>query len=137
MHSPRRSAEELPLARFTGVRWVVAMSDKNWRIFRSGIAEKANERLTAILESFSEEGEVDLPRGCFRWFAPRAGDPNGVELGAFEAHGVVLSGRRAIIDRQNAFFITDIFIDKPSGDPPPRRRRSSDERQTLLPLGND
>jgi len=134
MRQPRRVAAELPLARFTGARWIVAMCETDWGKFRYEIAPETNERLTAILESFSEDGEADLPRGSFRWFARAPHDPIGVEMGAFEARGVVLHGRRAVIDGRDAFFITGVVDDAPSPGPAKRKRRERDERQTLLPL---
>lgn len=134
MRQPRRVAAQLPLARFTGTRWIVAMCEADWSIFRYEVAPEANERLTAVLESFGENGEGDLPRGSFRWFARAADDPVGVELGAFEALGVVLHGRRSVIDGRDAFFVTRIVDDGPPPARPKRKRRDHDDRQSNLPL---
>jgi hypothetical protein len=135
MRQPKQLAAKLPLARFIGTRWIVAMCETDWSKFRHGIASEANERLTVVLESFSEDGEAELPRGSFRWFARTSSDPVGVEMGAFEARGVVLQGRRAVIDGRDAFFVTNIVNDAPPPLPAKRKRRERDDRQAVLPLG--
>lgn len=135
MRRPRRAAAELPRARFLGRRWIVAMCEHEWSVFQHAIAPGANERLTAILDSFCEDGEADVPPSAFRWFAPADGDPIGVEIGAFEAKGVVLQGRRACVEGRDAFFVTSISVDAQPPQPEGRRsRRVPDERQRLLPL---
>lgn len=134
MGHPRRCNAELPTGRFVGPRWMIAMCESEWNIFRNEIPPEANERLTVILESFCQDGASDLPRGCFRWFGPAVGDPAGVEIGAFEARGVVLRGRRAFSNGRDAFFVTKITID---AQPPSKRggrRRTRDERQSDLPF---
>jgi hypothetical protein len=110
------------------------MDEHHWQLFSRKIPAEANERLTVVLESFCESGSDDLPRACFRWFARADRDPAGVQMGAFEARGVVLQGRRAFIDGHNAFFITKITVDAEPQDNRRRRRRLSDDRQQDLPF---
>lgn len=109
------------------------MREADWQTFRYALPGLAGERLTAILESFVETGEGDLPGRAFRWFAPDRHDPVGVRIGAFEAHGVVLIGRRAAIAGREAFFVEQITIDK-ADTPSPRRIRKIDDRQVQLPF---
>ena len=113
---------------------MVAMCEHDWNIFQQQISAEANERLTVVLESFCEYGDVDLPPSCFRWFMPTDDDPVGVEMGAFEAKGVVLHGRRAVNTGGDAFFVTKITLDAqlpPNGG---RRGRARDDRQRDLPF---
>lgn len=108
------------------------MREADWQTFRYGLPGLASERLTAILESFVETGEGDLPGNSFRWFTPGRDEPAGVRSGAFEAHGVVLHGRRAAIGGLNAFFVQKITID--DAEKASRKLRKIDERQVQLPL---
>jgi hypothetical protein len=134
MGHPRRRNAELPTERFIGPRWMIAMWEAEWSVFQNAIEPEANERLTVILESFCEEGDSGFPRGRFRWFAPSVNDPPGVEIGAFEARGVVIHGRRAFSNGRDAFFVTKITIDTQPTPARGRRSRISDERQCDLPF---
>jgi hypothetical protein len=110
------------------------MCEDEWSVFQNQILPEANERLTVIFESFCEDGPTDLPESCFRWFAPSHDDPPGVEIGAFEAKGVVLLGRRALINGRDAFFVTKLTVDP---QPQPKRGRppkGTDYRQRDLPF---
>jgi hypothetical protein len=134
LRHPRRAAAEIPLARFEGARWNVAMCESDWRIFCERISSAANERLTVVLEHFCAAGEDDLPGGSLRWMTPLPSDPPGVAMGAFEARGVVLHGRKAVSGGRDTFFVTQIVVDQPQPTRPSGRRRNSDERQGFLPL---
>lgn len=134
MGHPRQRNAELPTERFVGPRWMIAMCDAEWSVFQNEIEPETNERLTATLESFCEDGDSDFPRGRFRWFAPSVTDPPGVEIGAFEVRGVVLHGRRAVCNGRDAFFVTKITIDSQPVPTRGRRSRASDERQSNLPF---
>jgi hypothetical protein len=113
---------------------MIAMCEAEWSIFQYGIEPEANDLLTVIMETFCEEGDFDFPRGRFRWFARATDDPRGVDVGAFEARGVVLEGRRAFINGRDAFFVTKITIDTPPVPRRGRRYRTSDVRQRNLPF---
>lgn len=124
---------EIPQARFTGPRWTVAMCDKDWQEF-CALPPEANERLTVVLEHFCEFGEEHLPGSSLRWLTADAGDPPSADVGAFEALGVVLRGRRASTGGAWTFFVTQVAVDPPPATPPDRRRRNTDDRQGFLPL---
>ena len=134
MGQVKRAAAKLPLARFQGERWTVAMCEPDWSKFCGGITTDACLRLTAVLESFCADGEADLPPGCFHWFARGQDDPAGVDQGAFEARGVVLIGRRAVIDGKETFFVTKVVDDSTPPAHTRRKPRQLDQRQRQLPF---
>lgn len=137
---PRRSLRvvaEMPLARINGRRWAVAMCETEWTQFVEGICPAARNRLRAILEHFCDNGDENLPRGCFRWLPPTVAHSGVTTIGAFEARGVVLRGRAAQVDGRPVFFVQTIDVDPPS-EPNTTKRRSSrpqvDRRQEQLPF---
>jgi hypothetical protein len=124
---------EIPLARFSGARWTVAMCDKDWREF-CAVSAEANFRLTVVLERFCDHGEDNLPNGALRWMTPDSNRLPAAVTGAFEARGVVLHGRRAPSGSGETFFVTQIVVDPPAPPPAPPRRRNRDDRQGFLQL---
>ena len=134
MRQSRRAAAEIPQARFSGALWTVAMCDKDWQEF-CAVPSEANERLTVVLEHFCEFGEELLPGASLRWLTADAGDPPSADLGAFEARGVVLRGRRAPTGGGWTFFVTQVAVDPPPAAPSGRRKRNTDDRQGFLQLG--
>ena len=133
MRQPRRTAAEIPQARFAGARWTVAMCNKVWPRF-CDVPTKANLRLSAILEQFCEHGDANCPPGWFRRVPPDSCDAPGAELAAFEACGVVLHGRLASVGLGGTFFVTRVTVDATPDGPLRRRGRAPDERQGQLPL---
>lgn len=125
---------DIPQVRFRGALWAVAMCDKDWAVF-CGVSTRAHLRLQAIIEQLCEHGEPNLPPGWLSWVAPDDGDHPDAEMGAIEACGVVLHGRRARNGLANTFFVTRIVVDPQPTDASPRSRRSADIRQRVLPLG--
>lgn len=119
-------------ARFSGARWVVAMTDALWDRFCE-IPAAANIRLTVTLESLARKGEKDVPGRGFRWVGKPA--PVGPQLVEIEARGVVLTGHVSPIDNRQQLFVTEIIVDEveESTAPPPRRKRQTgDDRQGNL-----
>lgn len=134
-----RVAAGLPLARISGLRWVVAMCEAEWGQLHQEIPAATRDRLLAVMLHFCDRGERHLPRGSFRWLAPTASNTGGAGLGAFESRGVVLSGRAAPGATPPLFVITDITIDPPA-EPKAgsgRRRSAADPRQSRLPFNTD
>lgn len=140
MRQPKRKAAEIPLARFEGPRWAVAMCEGDWVRFGDDVPSEANERLTVIFEHLCRYGEDHLPKGVLRWMTPRVGDHAGVVTGAFESRGVVVHGRRSVVEGRATFFVTGIVVDPPAVEPEQGRgrgrgrARGQDGRQGLLPL---
>lgn len=134
MRQSRRAVAEIPQARFSGALWTVAVCDKDWQDF-CAVPSEANERLTVVLEHFCEFGEINFPGATLRWLTPDAGDVPGAQHGAFEAHGVVVRGRRAPNGSAHTFFVTQVTVDPPPPVPVKRKRGNIDERQGFLPLG--
>jgi hypothetical protein len=103
------------------------MTDAVWSEF-CRVPEKANERLTAILEFLVKNGEANLPGRCFRWVRKTA--EVGSQLAEIEAKGVVLGGHVCPIDGRQQLFVTQIIVDEVEEvTPPKRKRKTSDERQ--------
>ncbi len=124
---------EIPQVRFTGAHWAVAMCDKDWAVF-CGVPTRAYLRLQAILEQLCGHGEGNFPPGWLRWIAPDLDQHPEADVGAIEACGVVLHGRRASNGAMNAFFVTRIVVDSDPTDAPKSRKRNADVRQGVLPL---
>jgi hypothetical protein len=130
-----RVAADFPQVRFSGPRWDVLMCESEWKRFYQEVDRSAYARLTAILEFFCENGPDDLPKGAFRWFMRPSNDEQpDVVYGAFEARGVVLQGRRAVMDSRERFFINSINEDPPDIPNQDRRLRTKlvDPRQSSL-----
>ena len=117
-------------ARFSGQRWVVAMTDLLWQQF-CDVPDTANERLTAILEQLAKRGEADLPGRTFRWVNER-GD-HRASLAEIEARGVVLRGHVSPVEGRPQLFVTNITVDE-AEEPVARARprKSPDERQSMF-----
>lgn len=128
-----KAAVQLPLARIEGQRWCVAMCDTEWAAFTDVIDLAAQCRLLAILDYFCDHGEANLPPGAFRWLTSDAYPSRVARQGAFEARGIILTGRAAMSGHKQTFFVTAIETDTPE-NPPRRRPRGADPRQGLLPL---
>ena len=135
MRRATRTLADTYQARFSGTRWTIALRGEDWKRF-CALPLAVNSRLTAILEHFCEHGDSDLPRGSFAWLARTASDPPDVMQGAFEAHRVVIYGRRATAGSENSFFVTEVVADLPA-DPAcsPKPRGKTNPRQGRLPLG--
>ena len=112
------------------------MRGGDWKIF-CALPAVINSRLTAILEHFCDQGEADMPRSTFAWLARAASDPPGLLQGAFEAHGVVIYGRRAVHGSGNSFFVTNIVADLPPPGSSSKRRTKTDGRQGRLPFQSE
>ena len=111
------------------------MSAKHWRDFCE-LPDAVVDRLTAIFEHFCALGGENLPKTSLRWMTPTPENSLRANLGAFEAHGVVISGRRAPDHTGDVFFVTEITIDEETPPPPPPgRKRNVDVRQRSLPFG--
>lgn len=120
----------LLLARIEGQRWCVAMCDTEWATFTDVIDLAAQRRLHAVLDFFCDYGEADLPPGSFRWLTPAS---EAARVGAFEAHGVVVTGRAAVSGDRQTFFVTAIAAERPQ-ESPRRKARDNEVRQGELPL---
>lgn len=136
MPSSGRALAEIPQARFTGTFWTVAMCDKDWRRF-CAVSPDANYRLTVMFEIYCETGGFHLPPSALRWLTPES-NTAAADIGSFEAHGVVVRGRRATNGQGGTFFVTEVQEDAPAPVPIARTRttnRSEDRRQGVLPFG--
>ena len=113
-------------ARFSGPRWVVAMTNSIWDRF-SHLPSAARARLTAALKDIAQFGAADAPGRAFRW----VGRPvAGLQTAELEAHGVVLSGHVSPVEDRQQFFVTQIIVDElEEADVPLRARRVTDDRQ--------
>lgn len=125
---------ELPVVRFEGLFWDVAMCSREWAALE-GVGIDANTRLVALLRHFCSKGDDALPGRAMRWMS-RSADPTAPLSGAFEAHGVVLHGRRGVLSGRDTFVVTEIIIDPPGETtrPPRVSRRSPEDVQGRLPL---
>lgn len=132
----QRAAAEMSLARIIGRRWGVAMCETEWTKFSDGICLDAKVRLLAFFDHFCDHGEVNLPRGAFRWLSSAEEAPGTARQGAFEARGVVVRGRAAPAGKQRMFFVTSIDLDPPAPAGPPKKQRghAQDACQARLPL---
>lgn len=84
---------------------------------------------------FCEIGHADLPPGLFSWSKVASPGAERTVVGAFEARGVVVRGRRAVLDRRDAFFVTGIEVDPPTSGPRARPRpKGADDKQGRLAL---
>lgn len=128
-----KTTKQHRIARFSGERWVVAMSDADWGAF-CALPDAANLRLARMFEHFCRCGDGNLPKACVRWMTPAANAAAGRNLGAFEAYGVIVQGRRVEQGAPGIFHVTEILTE--SFKPPARggRRAASDERQKPVPF---
>ena len=118
-------------ARFTGPRWIVAMTGETWLKFAQ-VPETANIRLTAMLDLLAQRGEEDFPGRSFRWVGTAGGQmARNVEI---EACGVVLMGHVSPAEGREQLFITKIRVDEAEeGSLPQRRKKAAfDSRQGIL-----
>jgi hypothetical protein len=109
------------------------MCETEWIRFDSEICDGAYCRLSSAFEHFCRHGTADLPRTIFKLLTASPDDAGGGRHATFEAHGVVVRGRRAMNAGRANFFVTSIDIDPIEPDPA-RSRRVPDIRQAVLPL---
>ncbi|WP_290484062.1 hypothetical protein [Hyphomonas sp. UBA2515] len=120
--------------RFGGEVASVAMRDDEWSKFGE-LSYKAMDRLTVLFEHFCSSGGADLPRTALRWLTPTKEEPERVNYGAFEAHGVVVRGRLASNREGTIFHVTEIEIDEPVDPIDPAEDEPHEERiQLSLPF---
>lgn len=133
MQSVAKPPKLIHVARFSGERWVVAMNETDWLTF-CALPAAANCRLALMFEHFCRHGDGDLPKACVRWMTPAANAASLRNMGAFEAYGVIVQGRRVAQGSPGTFHVTDIFSE--SFKPPAHRARQtrSDDRQAPLPF---
>lgn len=133
MQTVGKTIKQHRVARFSGERWVVAMSDADWDAF-CALPDAANLRLARMFEHFCRSGDRNLPKACVRWMTPAANAAAGHSLGAFEAYGVIIQGRRAEQGALGIFHVTDILTDSFKPPAQNRRRGAIDDRQKPLPF---
>lgn len=133
MQTAARASQQIPSARFMGEQWVVAMTDADWETF-CALPIATNCRFCKMFECFCASGERDLPKACVHWMTPAADTAARRNIGAFEAYGVIIQGRRAPQGTPAIFCVTKILTEK--SKPPTRggRRTGGDERQSPLPF---
>lgn len=133
MQAVGKHTKQHRVARYSGERWVVAMSDADWVAF-CALPDAAHLRLARMFEHFCRSGDGNLPKACVRWMTPAANVAAARNIGAFEAYGVIVQGRRVEQGVPGIFHVTEILTD--CFKPPARggRRALSDDRQKPLPF---
>jgi hypothetical protein len=105
------------------------MRDREWVAFLALTNLNAKSQLTALALHFCARGEGNLPERAFYRISD-TGTPNHLNLFAFQAFGIELRGRKAVVAGQKTFFVIELSDDNPSPTAAPQTRR----RQLDLPL---
>ena len=84
----------------------IAMRDKEWKVFDSGIDQQAKARLEASFESYCEYGPENLPDSLFKFVGQHQHGGVKVRIEEFKAWGVRMFGLRGDDGGQPTFLVT-------------------------------
>lgn len=112
------------------------MREGEWDLFCDIGNRDAKDRLTALMQHFCACGDANLPEKAF-YRISGASEPPLAYMFAFQAFGIEIRGRKALVGSKRTFFVVEVAGENPAPDRSSRTRRLQLELPLLTVLEGD